>query len=174
MSDQQCEFAYRNARAEFEEKTPRYSSRAMCERSHRRCSIQISGLGSFEDLARGRGGGTYVPKFKGIRVIGTGEGAKVLPDVEGGGRNFVPRQVAALDARVSGRRGVVAEPQGRRRGVDVVGPPGGASSGSFVRRGDRDDTIRVPMETRDPSRNAAPGLYVDRDGVEWYKPATRR
>ena len=170
LSEQECEFAYRNARAEFEEKTPRYRSRATCERAHKRCAVQISAVGSFEDIARA-GGGTYVPKFKGIRVSGSGETARVFPEIEGRA-GFGSRQVAALDVRVAGRRPVTGDP-GRGRGIDVV-RSGPGSSGPFVRRGDRDDTIKVPMETREPSRNAAPGLYVDRDGVEWYKPATRR
>lgn len=172
LSEQECEFAYRNARAEFEEKTPRYRSRATCERAHGRCAVQVSGVGSFEDIARA-GGGTYVPRFKGIRVTGSGDRARVVPEVEGGGRaGFGSRQVAALDARVAGRRPLTGDP-GRGRGVDVV-RSGPGSSGPFVRRGDRDDTIRVPMETREPSRDAAPGLYVDRDGVEWYRPSRRR
>lgn len=173
LSEAQCEFAYRNARAEYEEKTPRYASRATCERAHRRCAAQISGAGSFADVIRS--GASYVPRFKGIRIVGNGEGARVLPDIEGSGRiGFQPRQVAALDARVAGRQGLIGDPASTRgRGRDVV-QSGPGTSGPFVRRGDRDDTIRVPLQTRDPSRDAAPGLYVDRDGVEWYRPARRR
>lgn len=172
LSERECEFAYRNARAEFEEKTPRYRSRASCERAHKRCAVQVSAVGSFEDIAKA-GGGTYVPKFKGIRVSGSGETARVFPEVEGGARaGFGSRQVAALDVRVSGRKPVTGDP-GRGRGVDVV-RSGPGTSGPFVRRGDRDDTIKVPLETRDPTRDAAPGLYVDRDGVEWYRPSRRR
>jgi hypothetical protein len=42
-----------------------------------------------------------------------------------------------------------------------------------VKRGDRDDTVRVPMEQKSIGADVAPGLYVDPDGVEWYKPARR-
>jgi hypothetical protein len=171
LNAQQCEFAYRNARAEFEEKTPRYRSRAACERVHKICAVQITGIASFEDIARA-GGGTYVPRFTGIRVTGSGEAARVLPVVAGAG-TFAARQVAALDTRVAGRRAVIGDAPARGRGVEP-GRPGDGGVGSFVRRGDRDDTIKVPLETRDPSSTAAPGLYVDRDGVEWYRPARRR
>ena len=41
------------------------------------------------------------------------------------------------------------------------------------KRGDRDDTVRVPMQQKPIGSDVAPGLYVDPDGVEWYKPAHR-
>ena len=48
------------------------------------------------------------------------------------------------------------------------------ASGPYIRRGDRDDTVRVPMEQKKIGSDVAPGLYVDPDGVEWYKPSRRR
>ena len=42
------------------------------------------------------------------------------------------------------------------------------------KRGDRDDTMRVPMEEKSIGSDVKPGLYVDPDGVEWYKPARPR
>ncbi len=42
-----------------------------------------------------------------------------------------------------------------------------------MKRGDRDDTVRVPMQQKAIGSDVAPGLYVDPDGVEWYKPARR-
>lgn len=161
----QCEFAYRNARAEFEQKVPRYASRALCERSHRRCGAQMVSSGGWEGF--GRGGATYVPRFSGVRVVGSGASLRALPVVEGKARiAFAPRPISELQDKVAGRSGVIGQASAR----------GGRSAGSsapYVKRGDRDDTIRVPMERKEIGADVAPGLYVDPDGVEWYKPARR-
>lgn len=166
LSAEQCEFAYRNARAEFEQKVPRYASRALCERAHKRCGAQVSTTGGWDALARGGGAATYVPRFVGIRVSGEGAAGKALPIVEGSAKiAFQARQVAALDDKVAGRRAVIGGGGGRGHTQ---------ASGPYVRRGDRDDTVRVPMEQKRIGADVAPGLYVDPDGVEWYKPARRR
>ncbi len=167
LSAEQCDFAYRNARAEFEEKSPRYASRGLCERSHKRCGAQLVSTGGWDTF--GRGGASYVPRFIGVRVSGEGASARAVPVVEGSAKiAFRPRQVAALDDKVAGRRSTAGVASARgSRGPDQGGAP-------FVRRGDRDDTVRVPMETKRIGADVAPGLYVDPDGVEWYKPARRR
>lgn len=168
LSAQQCDNAYRNARAEFEQKVPRYATRAACLRAHKSCAAQIATTGGWDALARG-GGASYVPRFAGIRVSGEGAAARTLPIVEGNARiAFTPRQVAALDDRVAARRPVTGGGQGGGRGQNPQ------ASGPYVKRGDRDDTVRVPMEQRRIGADVAPGLYVDPDGVEWYKPAPRR
>ena len=168
LSAEQCEFAYRNARAEFEQKAPRYASRALCERAHKRCGAQVSTTGGWDALARGGGGATYVPRFVGIRVSGEGAASKALPIVEGSAKiAFSARQVAALDDKVAGRRSVIGGGGDGSRGH-------AQASGPYIRRGDRDDTVRVPMEEKKIGSDVAPGLYVDPDGVEWYKPSRRR
>lgn len=167
LSAEQCEFAYRNARAEFEQKAPRYASRALCERAHKRCGAQVSTTGGWDALARGGGGASYVPRFVGIRVSGEGAAGKALPIVEGSARiAFTARKVSALDDKVAGRRSVTGGGDGSRGQAQASGP--------YIRRGDRDDTVRVPMEQKKIGSDVAPGLYVDPDGVEWYKPSRRR
>lgn len=164
----QCDFAYRNARAEFEQKAPRYASRALCERSHKRCGAQVTSAGGWESF--GRGGATYVPRFTGVRVSGEGAASRAYPVVEGTAKiAFSGRQVLSLDDKVAGRRGTVGLVASRGRGHDLQQQ----NNAPYVRRGDRDDTVRVPMETRRIGSDAPPGLYVDPDGVEWYKPARR-
>jgi hypothetical protein len=82
---------------------------------------------------------------------------------------FAGRQVGALDDKVSGRRGTVGL-------VAVRGNHGQElqhNTGPYMKRGDRDDTVRVPMETKRIGSDVPPGLYVDPDGVEWYKPTRR-
>ena len=166
LSAEQCENAYRNARAEFEQKAPRYASRSACERAHKRCGAQISTTGGWDALARGRGGQSYVPRFVGIRVTGEGASGKTLPIIEGSAKvTFAARQVAALDDKVAARRAVMGSGGGQHSQQ---------ASGPYIRRGDRDDTVRVPMQEKKIGSDVAPGLYVDPDGVEWYKPAHRR
>ncbi|WP_158673595.1 DUF1190 domain-containing protein [Bosea sp. FBZP-16] len=164
LSAEQCEHAYRNARAEFEQKAPRYASRSACERVHKRCGAQVSTTGGWDALARGGGGQSYVPRFVGIRVTGEGAQGKAFPIIEGTGKvAFSARQVAALDDKVAARRAVMGG-----------GGQHQQASGPYIRRGDRDDTVRVPMQEKKIGSDVAPGLYVDPDGVEWYKPAHRR
>lgn len=168
LSAEQCEFAYRNARAEFEQKAPRYASRGACEQVHKRCGAQLVASGGWDTL--GRGGATYVPRFSGVRLTGEGAALRALPVVEGSGRiAFAGRSVTELQDKVAGRQNVSGSTEARssRHGHQPQ------SAGPYVKRGDRDDTVRVPMEQKSIGSNVAPGLYVDPDGVEWYKPARR-
>lgn len=169
LTAEQCEFAYRNARAEFEQKAPRYASRALCERSHKRCGAQMIATGGWESF--GRGGATYVPRFTGVRVTGEGAARRAWPVIEGGGRPpFAGRTVTELQDKVAGRQGTIGLAASRGHGQGGSGQHGSAP---YVKRGDRDDTVRVPMQEKPIGSNVAPGLYVDPDGVEWYKPARR-
>jgi hypothetical protein len=164
LTPEQCEFAYRNARAEFEQKAPRYVSRALCERSHKRCGAQIISTGGWDALRAG--GASYVPRFAGVRVTGSGAGLRALPVIEGVARiAFTGRPVTQLQDKVTDRQGVVGLAATRGHQAQRAAPN--------PKRGDRDDTVRVPMEEKPIGADVAPGLYVDPDGVEWYKPARR-
>jgi uncharacterized protein YgiB involved in biofilm formation len=168
LSAEQCEFAYRNARAEFEQKAPRYASRALCERSHKRCGAQMVSAGGWESF--GKGGATYVPRFIGVRVTGEGAVRRAWPVIESTGRTaFAGRPVTELQDKVAGRQGTVG--LAASRGGHAHGTPQGGAP--YAKRGDRDDTVRVPMQQKAIGSDVAPGLYVDPDGVEWYKPARR-
>jgi uncharacterized protein YgiB involved in biofilm formation len=167
LSLEQCEFAYRNARAEYEQKAPRYAARGACERVHKSCGAQAVSSGGWESL--GRGQTTYVPRFSGVRIVGEGAARRAVPVLAGGGRvAFAGRPVTELQDRVAGRADVIGAASRGRRGGDPQ------SSGPYVKRGDRDDTVPVPMEQKRIGADVAPGLYVDPNGVEWYKPARRR
>ncbi len=169
LTAEQCEFAYRNARAEFEQKAPRYASRALCERSHKRCGAQMVASGGWESF--GKGGATYVPRFIGVRVAGEGAARRAWPVIEGAGRPpFAGRSVSELQDKVAGRQNTIGLAASRGHGSDHGAPPSGAP---YMKRGDRDDTVRVPMQQKAIGSDVAPGLYVDPDGVEWYKPARR-
>lgn len=167
LTAEQCEFAYRNARAEFEQAAPHYGSRAACERSHKRCGAQIVSAGGWESF--GKGGATYVPRFIGVRVTGDGAARRAVPVVEGTAKvAFAARPVTELQDKVAGRRGIIGQANSVGRGNH--GHPA-QSAGPYIKRGDRDDTVRVPMEEKAIGSDVKPGLYVDPDGVEWYKPA---
>ncbi|HEY5793808.1 MAG TPA: DUF1190 domain-containing protein [Bosea sp. (in: a-proteobacteria)] len=168
LTPEQCEFAYRNARAEFEQKAPRYASRALCERSHKRCGAQMITAGGWESF--GKGGATYVPRFIAVRVTGEGAARRAWPVIESAGRTpFAGRPVTVLQDKVAGRQGTVGMAASR----GGHGHGGQQQGGAYVKRGDRDDTVRVPMQQKPIGSDVAPGLYVDPDGVEWYKPARR-
>jgi hypothetical protein len=169
LTAEQCEFAYRNARAEFEQAAPRYGSRAACERSHKRCGAQMISAGGWESF--GKGGASYVPRFIGVRVTGEGAARRALPVVEGTAKvAFAGRPVTELQDKVAGRRGIIGQASSAGRGAHGQA---GQGSAPYVKRGDRDDTVRVPMEEKSIGSDVKPGLYVDPDGVEWYKPARR-
>lgn len=166
LTAEQCEFAYRNARAEFEQRTPRYASRGACESRHKRCAAQLVATGGWESLRRS--GATYVPRFIGVRIVGEGASRRAVPAVEGSARiAFAGRPITELQDKVGGRAAVQGAAASGRHAQ------GGQSSAPYVKRGDRDDTVRVPMQQRRIGDDVAPGLYVDPDGVEWYKPARR-
>jgi uncharacterized protein YgiB involved in biofilm formation len=167
LTPEQCEFAYRNARAEFEQKAPRYASRALCERSHKRCGAQMVSAGGWESF--GKGGATYVPRFIGVRVTGEGAVRRAWPVIDSSGRTaFAARPVTELQDKVAGRQGTIG--LAASRGGHGQGAQQGAP---YAKRGDRDDTVRVPMQQKAIGSDVAPGLYVDPDGVEWYKPVRR-
>lgn len=96
-SDQQCDTAFRNAKAEFAEKAPRFSARSECEHYFRRC--MIGGIFS---------GGRHVDFVPGMRgfEIDNGPRRQVTPVAEGGsiGGLFSPRPIDRQDEAVSPAR----------------------------------------------------------------------
>ena len=171
LTNEQCEFAYRNARAEFLQKAPRYASRAACERSHKRCAAQMVSAGGWESF--GKGGASYVPRFLGVRVTGEGAASKALPVIEGKTQvAFAGRPVTELQERIAGQARVVgvASHAARSSRRHVKDTPETATRPAGI----HDDTERVPMKEESIGADVPPGLYVDPDGVEWYKPAHKR
>ena len=70
-----CRHAERNARAEFNEKAPRFPTRPACERAFARCMIG--------DISAG-GGVDFVPTPRGFAIL-SGPRAGALPVLEGAG-----------------------------------------------------------------------------------------
>lgn len=158
----QCGVAFRNARAEYEEKAPRYRGRADCQRAHGICVAQLAGGAGGRGMERAAQ--VFVPAFRGMRISPGKDGmASVVPLVEKQGRaRFEPRAAFTPDERVQGRVAILPDSSARR------------AAGPYVRRGDRDDTIRMNLRRVDPNETGEAGLFVDSDGVEWYRPARRR
>jgi hypothetical protein len=121
----------------------------------------------------GKGGASYVPRFVGVRVTGEGSMRKALPVIEGVSKiAFAGRPVTELQERVAGQERIVgvvshAARSSRRHIKDT---PETATKPAGI----HDDTERVPMKEESIGADVPPGLYVDPDGVEWYKPVHRR
>jgi hypothetical protein len=166
LNAEQCGIAFLNARAEFEEKAPRYRQRPGCERAHGTCAAQIST--SESPASRGLGAVSYVPAFRGVALLRDKQGALVvLPEIAGGEARagFAPRSATQASAQVARPRPVIG---------DAPSPPRGSGTRPQPARGDRDDTIPMKLPKLNPADSNKPGLYVDEDGVEWYRPPTRR
>jgi hypothetical protein len=167
----QCSVAFRNARAEYDEKSPRYRARGDCERVHKTCVVQLAGFAGFSDVSRAAQ--VYAPGFRGVQLVTAKDGSlSVTPRLEAGDGKirFKARSALNDDDKVDGRVAVVPDSAARRSGggsAAITGAP-------YVRRGDRDDTIKTPLKVLDPNKSGESGLFVDKDGVEWYRPARRR
>jgi hypothetical protein len=169
LTSEQCGFAFANARAEFEEKAPRYRGRQDCVRAHKVCSAQLVAIGGMGGA--GREAAIYVPRFEGVSIIEkAGQPAGVVPKSGAAANRFKARPIDRADDKVDGRVAVVPD-SSARRGRYGNDPQSG---GPYVKRGDRDDTIKMDLPVRDPRDPNATGLFVDKDGVEWYRPARRR
>lgn len=112
LSDSECVQAYQNARAEFDEKAPKFASRFECERHFHRCMIgDIRGSGRGVD---------FIPSMLGFRIE-SGRQRQILPVVEGGEADplFRPRAVDRVDASVSAARSAEA----RKAWQALTSPP---------------------------------------------------
>jgi hypothetical protein len=102
LSDEECETAYANAKAEFDEKAPRFASRAACERYFRRCMIG--------DIMGGGRRVAFIPQMRGF-AIEQGRERRVVPVADGSGAAglFQPRPVDHPDAFVSAAKTAEAQ-----------------------------------------------------------------
>jgi hypothetical protein len=102
LNDGDCATAYANAKAEFNEKAPRFSSRAECERYFRRCMIG--------DVAPGGRRVTFTPQMRGF-TIEPGRERQVVPVADGGGAAglFQLRPIDRADVTVSAGKTATAQ-----------------------------------------------------------------
>ena len=110
LSDAECDAAYANAKAEFDEKAPRFPNRADCERFFRRCMIG--------DIEGGGGRVEFIPQMRGFAVE-NGRERQVVPVAEGGGADglFQPRPVGRPDRSTSAARKAEAQEVWKRMNV---------------------------------------------------------
>jgi uncharacterized protein YgiB involved in biofilm formation len=102
LSGNECETAYVNAKAEFDEKAPRFVSRAECERYFRRCMIgDIAGSGRRV---------AFIPQMRGFSVE-TGRERQVVPVAEGAAAAelFQPRPAGRADGSVNAAKTAAAQ-----------------------------------------------------------------
>ena len=102
FSDGECQNAYANAKAEFEEKSPRFATRAECERYFRRCMIG--------DINGGGKRVTFVPTMRGFSIE-NGSQRRVLPISESSEFDllFQPRAVERVNSFVSSTKTAEAQ-----------------------------------------------------------------
>jgi hypothetical protein len=95
---QLCGYAEKNAAAEFEEKAPRFPTRAACESALRQpCAIGFNHAGAWSDHRRSI---YFTPRQDGFRIIeASGRDPAVTPVA--GSLAFQPRPVTRLDVKIS-------------------------------------------------------------------------
>ncbi|GEO16891.1 hypothetical protein MAE02_45870 [Microvirga aerophila] len=77
LSADECQNAFANAEAEFEDEAPVFDKQDECERHFRRCVISFSGVQQSSKVLR------YVPRMKGVRVtVSAQQGRTVVPVLE--------------------------------------------------------------------------------------------
>lgn len=114
-----CAFADQNSAAEFEEKAPRFPTRAVCEKSFGGCQLGFRGA----DGWAGRKGGVYFsPRRQGFRLIIKSEhDATVVPTSPG--LSFAPRSALRRDASIN--------PRTAREQTGATPPAGAGQAGAF-------------------------------------------
>ncbi len=97
-SPQLCSYAEKNAAAEFEEKAPRFPSRAACEKALKRpCAIGFSSRGGWSERQHGL---YFTPRQDGFRVVESfGRDPTVMP--VSGSLPFQPRSTTRLEVSIS-------------------------------------------------------------------------
>ncbi len=113
LSEQVCGDAAANARAEFDEKAPRFASRAECEKIFRQgCSVGISGAAGWQ----GKKSGVYFqPRQTGfaVRVLSE-QSVTVTPLIYGDSVRFSPRSALSRNVRVDHKLGQVGNSWARQ------------------------------------------------------------
>lgn len=115
IDEDRCRTGFANARAEFEEKAPRFSSRPACEASFPQCSVflpaQPRAAGA---MSKPLPGVEFVPLMDRVEFLSGKDGAKLaLPSARANRQpvRFSPRATDKPDAGISARRG-----EGARQG----------------------------------------------------------
>ncbi|WP_170153336.1 DUF1190 domain-containing protein [Roseiarcus fermentans] len=127
LTDGECAQAYANAKAEFDEKAPKFPTRAACERHFRHCMIG--------DLAGDRRTMTFIPLMRGFRIE-SGRTRQALPVVEGREAEtlFRPRAVNRVDSAVSATRSAEAQKTWKALSSAAIAgarPQGGAATPGY-------------------------------------------
>lgn len=99
LSPETCAIADANAAAEFDEKAPRFPSRAACERVYGACALGFRGA---DGWAGRRNGIYFTPQRHGFRVTVTSDHDATVAPIAAG-LNFAPRSAIRRDASIKPR-----------------------------------------------------------------------
>ncbi|HEX2554756.1 MAG TPA: DUF1190 domain-containing protein [Microvirga sp.] len=148
LSLEECQRAFRNATAEFDEKAPRFAKRAECEAHFQRCMVGYSGSGL------DRRGVYFLPQMRGVRVVINLRDRTVvpLPQVEHPAIAFAARTLLRADEGQSSQRRTEAQARWDRRDEAPA-----------------DDAAGVPVDVEADPAPAKPGEITS-----WPIPAHRR
>ena len=109
VEEPKCRTGFANARAEFEEKVPRFSSRQSCEASFAQCSVFLPPSGT--SSAKPGSGPEYIPLMDRIEIVpGKGGISMALPSARATRVpvRFSPRLMDRPDTEISAKRGEAA------------------------------------------------------------------
>ena len=106
-----CRTAFANARAEFEEKTPRFPDRQSCESAFAQCAVFVSVQPNSPASLAKRGVLEFAPSLERVEILtGKGGALSALPVTRASKvpLNFTPRPIDTPDVEISWKRGDTA------------------------------------------------------------------
>ena len=106
-----CRNGFANARAEFEEKAPRFSTRQPCESAFAQCSVFVSSQPNSPASLAKRGILEFAPTLERVEFIKGKIDAGTVKPVTRANKvpfNFTPRTLEKADIEISAKRGEVA------------------------------------------------------------------
>ena len=131
LEEAKCRTGFANARAEFEEKAPRFASRQACESSFAQCSVFLPPAGTA--LAKSGSGPEYFPLMDRIEIVpGKGGISMALPATRSRrlSVSFSPRPLDQPDTEISAKRGEAARQAWQASLARSNRPPPGSYPGT--------------------------------------------
>jgi Protein of unknown function (DUF1190) len=115
-TDSECDTAYRNAHAEFDERAPRFGDRNNCERYFHKCMIG--------DIQNGGRSASFIPTWRGFSIQ-NGPQRRVFPVTDDGeaATLFSGRRIDRLDTTVDRTR----QSEAQSAWQSIISPPPAAT-----------------------------------------------
>jgi hypothetical protein len=111
LTAEECQRAFRNAAAEFDEKAPRFAKRGECEAFFQRCMVGLAGSGG------DRRGVYFLPQMRAVRIAITPRDKTVtpLPQVDHPAVTFAARTLLRAEDKLSSQRRAEAQARWDKR-----------------------------------------------------------